>query len=106
MRDLIGLSSSAFQIKKLKCHHKQKSFPAIAAQKISRSRDYDVMHVRFLLPFFHRIMSFLGTVLFLYFLSAVTADITTLTDDNIDQIKTGSWFVKFYAPWCGHWYVP
>ena len=24
------------------------------------------------------------------------------TDESIDVVKSGTWFVKFYAPWCGH----
>jgi hypothetical protein len=58
----------------------------------------------------HRFMALiLGTFLFLYFASALSGEgivgIVTLTDENIEQINTGTWFVKFYAPWCGHWYV-
>lgn len=29
--------------------------------------------------------------------------VITLSDDNFDEMtKTGIWFVKFYAPWCGY----
>lgn len=47
----------------------------------------------------------LGTLLILFCVSVSSSDIITLTDETIDQVATGTWFVKFYAPWCGHWYV-
>jgi len=32
--------------------------------------------------------------------------VAELTDQNFDaRTKSGRWLVKFYAPWCGHWYV-
>ncbi len=32
----------------------------------------------------------------------VPSDVVTLTDANFADTETGAWFVKFFAPWCGH----
>ncbi len=41
---------------------------------------------------------------FLYAASKASTNVVELTDANFDSetSKGGSWFVKFYAPWCGH----
>lgn len=47
----------------------------------------------------------LPVLLVVLFAAIVSADVVTLTDDTFtDKVKEQDtvWFIKFYAPWCGH----
>lgn len=48
-------------------------------------------------------MQFVTIFFLIYLFNLVfSQEIITLTDSNIDNLQKGTWFVKFYAPWCGH----
>ncbi|CRH01567.1 thioredoxin-related protein, putative [Plasmodium relictum] len=52
---------------------------------------------------------FLLFILLSFFKNCYSQDVIELTDANFEQLTqistgntTGSWFIKFYAPWCSH----
>ena len=58
------------------------------------------------------IQVFLSALLMALLMAAVingSSNVRTLTDSNFESLTqastgatTGDWFIKFYAPWCGH----
>eukprot|EP00555_Chaetoceros_dichaeta_P003189 CAMPEP_0198248834 /NCGR_PEP_ID=MMETSP1447-20131203/501_1 /TAXON_ID=420782 /ORGANISM="Chaetoceros dichaeta, Strain CCMP1751" /LENGTH=258 /DNA_ID=CAMNT_0043933315 /DNA_START=30 /DNA_END=809 /DNA_ORIENTATION=- len=42
------------------------------------------------------------TLIALSLLSSASADVLSLTPDNVDSLNGKAAFIKFFAPWCGH----
>ncbi|CAM6128113.1 unnamed protein product [Calypogeia fissa] len=52
-----------------------------------------------------RVVPFLLVVVVMLFAANVSADVVSLTDTTFtDKVKEQDtvWFIKFFAPWCGH----